>query len=96
MTKESVIFRDKYLVIIFLFSTIFFLFQHYISFSWDFSSFVLNGKYLFDNGKYKININPCFIMFENISLLEKSCNLINHGNFILDSNRNLHNFYIYL
>ena len=38
---------------------------------------------------YEINTNPCFILFSNSNIGEKICNLMNYGNFSLDSNRNL-------
>jgi len=44
--------KDKYLIIILVFSTSFYLVQHYYSFSWDFISFVLSGKYWFSHGIY--------------------------------------------
>ena len=39
------------LILLFL-SLIFFIFQHLTSWSWDFSVYVLNAKYLFNNGYY--------------------------------------------
>ena len=38
---------------------------------------------------YEINTNPCFILFSNLSVGEKTCNLMNYGDFSLDNNRNL-------
>lgn len=52
MTNIPKTFKDKYLIIIFLLSTIFFMLQHNLNFSWDFNAFVMNGEYLFNNGKY--------------------------------------------
>lgn len=36
--------------------------------------------------RYNINTNPCFILFHRVRLAEKTCNLINYGNFSSDSN----------
>jgi hypothetical protein len=36
----------------------------------------------------EININPCFIFFENFPTLEKMCNFGNLHGFVLDENRN--------
>jgi len=44
--------KDKYLIILFIVSTLFYLVQHYYSFSWDFISFVLSGRYWFNHGIY--------------------------------------------
>jgi hypothetical protein len=43
---------NKYIIIFFLISTFVFLYQHFVSLSWDFSSYVLNAKYLFYQGNY--------------------------------------------
>ena len=49
--KEGI--KNNFLIIIlFIISTSFFIFQHYNMLSWDFSSYVLNAKYLFYNGTY--------------------------------------------
>ena len=40
------------LIILFVLSTFFFLYQHSSNLSWDFSSYVLNAKYLFYEGTY--------------------------------------------
>ena len=45
--KENII-----IISLFLFSTSFFIYQHTTGISWDFSSYVLNAKYLFSNGTY--------------------------------------------
>lgn len=36
---------------------------------------------------YSINTNPCFVMFGDISILERSCNFVNLKGFSLDENR---------
>ncbi len=40
------------LAALFVFTTVFFLWQHSTGLSWDFASYVLNARYLFDNGTY--------------------------------------------
>jgi len=37
---------------LYLFITVYFLFQHFTLLSWDFSAYVLNARYLFYNGSY--------------------------------------------
>ncbi len=44
--------ENKIIIILFIFSTSFFLYQHSISFSWDFCAYVLNAKYWFAQGAY--------------------------------------------
>ncbi|RLG10134.1 hypothetical protein DRN69_09505 [Candidatus Pacearchaeota archaeon] len=46
-TKNLIVFS-----ILFLISTSFFIYQHASGISWDFASYVLNAKYLFDDGLY--------------------------------------------
>lgn len=46
------IYENKIIAAIFLFSTLFFLWQHSTGFSWDFASYVLNAKYLDGKGYY--------------------------------------------
>ena len=45
--KEKII-----LGILLVFSTAYLLYQHYAGFSWDFNAYVLNARYLFENGIY--------------------------------------------
>jgi hypothetical protein len=44
-------------------------------------------KVFFEMHNYNINYNPCFILFMNNSLAEKTCNLINFKGFKKDLNR---------
>lgn len=44
--------------VMFLVSTYLLLYQHYSSLSWDFSSYVLNGKYFFHNGNFFSTLRP--------------------------------------
>lgn len=44
--------KNKVVIFLFIISTVFFIYQHYVSLSWDFSVYVLNAKYLFSNGNY--------------------------------------------
>lgn len=43
---------NKLIVILFSLSTLFFLFQNYSHFNWDFSAYILNAEYLFHGGNY--------------------------------------------
>ena len=43
---------NKLMILLFIASTIFFLYQHHVAFSWDFNSYVLNAKYWFADGNY--------------------------------------------
>lgn len=45
--KENVL-----ILVVFVFSTIFFIYQHTTGISWDFASYVLNAKYIFNKGTY--------------------------------------------
>ncbi len=47
--KETInkVLREKTILLGFILSTIFFLYQHTTGLSWDFSSYILNAKYLF-------------------------------------------------
>lgn len=42
---------------------------------------------IFTRFGYEININPCFVLANNISILERTCNLVNGNGFTLDENR---------
>ncbi len=44
--------NNKLITLLFIFSTLFFIYQHYSIFSWDFASYSLNAKYLFGSGNY--------------------------------------------
>ena len=44
--------------ILFFLSTIYLLYQHYTDFSWDFNAYVLNARYLFENGIYFEHYRP--------------------------------------
>lgn len=46
-------------------------------------------NYVFEVYRYHINTNPCFTMFRNSSLLEKTCNFVNFNGFGKDENRRL-------
>ncbi|MBI2578655.1 MAG: hypothetical protein HYW26_03015 [Candidatus Aenigmarchaeota archaeon] len=48
----EIIYENKFIAAIFLFSTLFFLWQHSTGFSWDFSAYILNAKYLAGSGFY--------------------------------------------
>lgn len=60
--KEWVI-KNKFLVILFLVSTSFFIWQHYSNLSWDFSSFVMNAKYWAGAGNYYVTLWPPLMPF---------------------------------
>ncbi len=53
MVKEN-----RLIAVLFVFSTLFFLFQHTTGISWDFASYVLNAKYLFGDGFYFELLRP--------------------------------------
>jgi hypothetical protein len=50
--------KRKDILILLVFSTLFFLFQHYFVLSWDFSTYVINAQYWFDNGSYLESLRP--------------------------------------
>ena len=43
--------------------------------------------YVLKQHDYEININPCFIMFQKYSILEKTCNFAHGKGFKIDENR---------
>jgi hypothetical protein len=45
-------FNNPLITTLFLFSTAFFLVQHYFDLSWDFAAYIINAKYLFYGGNY--------------------------------------------
>ena len=52
MDIKRMLLQNKLLVLLFVFSTAFFLYQHTTGFSWDFSSYSLNAEYIFGDGFY--------------------------------------------
>lgn len=54
---------NKIILIIFVLSTAFFLYQHYIAFSWDFTVYVSNAKYWFADGGYFESLRPPLMPF---------------------------------
>lgn len=51
--RISNFFRENKLVcVLFILSTLFYIYQHYSYLSWDFSAYVLNSRYLFSDGTY--------------------------------------------
>jgi len=64
--KLTNVFKSKENVGIFLlyiFSTSWFIYQHTITLSWDFSAYVLNAKYLFNKGYYFEPLRPPLVPF---------------------------------
>jgi len=55
--------ENKFLFAIFLISTCFFIFQHHKQLTWDFSSYVLNARYLFYGGNYFEILRPPLVPF---------------------------------
>lgn len=49
---ENFLWNNKIIILLFVLSTIFFVYQHTTGLSWDFSVYVLNAKYLFSGGHY--------------------------------------------
>ncbi len=54
---------DKKILIMFTLATAYFLFQHYISLSWDFASYVENAKYSVSDGTYFEPLRPPLMPF---------------------------------
>ena len=52
MNKLFNILKEKYIYIIYLLITIFFIYQYSLGVGWDFITYILNAKYLFSNGIY--------------------------------------------
>lgn len=50
--------EKRIILILFILSTSFFIYQNATCLSWDFSSYVLNAKYWFDGGKYFEPLRP--------------------------------------
>ncbi len=44
--------ENKLAGVLFILSTVFYIYQHYSYLSWDFSAYVLNSRYLFSDGTY--------------------------------------------
>ncbi len=55
--------KNKYILLILLITTLFFIVQHVFVFSWDFIAYVLNAKHLFDNGVYFETFRPPLTSF---------------------------------
>ena len=55
--------ENKLIIILFLISTSFFIYQHHTNLSWDFSSYVLNAEYWFQNGNYFEPLRPPLMPF---------------------------------
>ncbi len=55
--KESLM-ENKLLILLFILSTTFFIYQHLTNFSWDFASYVLNSKYFIGKGFYYEHYRP--------------------------------------
>lgn len=58
MNKKQIV-----ILILFIFSTSYFIYQHYIDFPWDFSVHVLNAKYWFSNEDYFESYRPPLMTF---------------------------------
>ncbi len=44
--------NNKLITLLFIFATVFFLYQHSLGIHWDFASYTLNAKYIFSDGHY--------------------------------------------
>ena len=55
--------ENKIIILLFIFSTLFFLYQRSANFSWDFCSYVLNAKYWFAQGTYFEPFRPPLMPF---------------------------------
>ena len=49
---KNFFFKNPLITTLFIFSTVFFLIQHYFDFSWDFAAYLINAKYFFYGGNY--------------------------------------------
>ena len=45
------------------------------------------NEFIYKREGYEVNTNPCFLLFRNHELLEKTCNLLNLNGFTIDENR---------
>jgi hypothetical protein len=63
--RESIrsMFGDRLLTAFFVLSTSFFVYQHTTGISWDFTVYVLNAKYIFNNGFYMEWLRPPLMPF---------------------------------
>ncbi len=52
------ILENKYLLLVFLITTIFFIVHRFLIYSWDYSVYVLNAKHFFNNGFYFEILRP--------------------------------------
>src|SRR3989344_5483964 len=67
--KEFIL-NNILLTILFLISTIFFISQHYLDLSWDFSAYVINAKFFFYGGDYyEVYRAPLISIFLGIFLI---------------------------
>ena len=57
------IFKNKLLVILFVLSTAFFVYQHFINFSWDFATYEDNARYWAGQGSYYETGRPPLVPF---------------------------------
>lgn len=48
----EILLKDRLILVLFLLSTLFFIYQHTTSLSWDFAAYSLNAEYLFFGGNY--------------------------------------------
>ena len=55
--------KYKYILLIFLLATSFFIIQHIFVLSWDFISYTLNARHIFDNGIYFETFRPPLTSF---------------------------------
>ncbi len=55
--------KYKFVLFIFLFTTLFFIIQHQFTISWDFISYVLNAKNMFNSGLYFETFRPPLTSF---------------------------------
>lgn len=60
--KEWIL-ENKYLLIVFLITTIFIIVHRFLVYSWDYSVYVLNAKYFFNNGLFFEILRPPLVSF---------------------------------
>ncbi|MEA2003525.1 MAG: hypothetical protein U9O53_01040 [archaeon] len=66
-TKTSeildIIYKDRKILFLFILSTAYFIFQHHVALSWDFSSYVENARYWYSGGMYFEPLRPPLMPF---------------------------------
>ena len=59
----DIIYKERKILLLFILSTAYFIFQHHVALSWDFSSYVENAKYWYSGGMYFEPLRPPLMPF---------------------------------